>query len=133
MSNKYKINLLFLAVFLSSCDNQYWTRNDSIHIGHGDAVESNMAAHIRDPSPKLSENTNIPMDPVKKRIAKNCYLLGQKPSDPLGELARDFSSGGSGGGKGDVTVYAGGGGGGGGGDAACKEIGPYLNGSEQAH
>ena len=137
MKNQTKLIIILSCITVSSCDNQYWTRNDSIYLGHGDAVRTNIAAHIRDPSPKTSENINIPMDPVKKRIAKNCYLMGQKPSDPLGELARDFGAGGSGSGKNSPSMYASGGLGGGkggvGDDAACKEIGPYLNGSEQAH
>lgn len=89
------------AVMIGGCSNQYWTRADSIYLSHGDAVRSNIAVQVPDPWPKKSENTNIPMDPVKSQHAVECYRLGQKPSDPLGPIASSFksNSGGTGGGS----------------------------------
>ena len=109
------LGLLTSVILLSACSNQYWTRSDSIYLSHGDAVRSNIAVQVPDPWPKKSENTNIPMDPVKSQHAIECYRLGQKPSDPLGPLASGFKS------------SAGDGGGGGGGSSqaqGCQQTGP---------
>ena len=82
-------NILQMIVFSSclllvGCGNQYWTRNDEIYLHTGDAVRSNIAVQVPDPWPKKSENTNLPMDPVKAQYAVNCYRLGRRPSDSLG-------------------------------------------------
>lgn len=83
-----KINSLPIVfsscLLLVGCGNQYWTRNDAIYQHTGDAVRSNIAVQIPDPWPKKSENTNIPMDPVKSQYAVECYRLGKRPSDSLG-------------------------------------------------
>lgn len=86
------ISIIIFAMTIVGCSNQYWTRSDSIYLSHGDAVRSNVAVQVPDPWPKKSENTNIPMDPVKSQHAIECYRLGQKPSDPLGPIASSFRS-----------------------------------------
>lgn len=88
------IGWLFISTSLVGCGNQYWERTDSIYLSHGDAVRSNLAVQIPDPWPKKSENTNIPMDPVKAQHAMECYRSGKKPSDPLGPIAAGFRPGG---------------------------------------
>ena len=83
---KIKLHLFIFvsSLILTGCGNQYWTRNDAIYLHTGDAVRSNIAVQVPDPWPKKSENTNIPMDPVKAQYAVNCYRLGRRPSDSLG-------------------------------------------------
>lgn len=90
--NNYPL-LMLISINLAGCGNQYWTRSDSIYLSHGDAVRSNIAVQVPDPWPKKSENTNIPMDPVKAQHAMECYRTGKKPSDPLGPIAGGFRLG----------------------------------------
>lgn len=109
-----KIGLLLISTSLIGCNSQYWSRSDSIYLSHGDAVRSNIAVQVPDPWPKNSENTNIPLDPVKAQHAMECYRTGKKPSDPLGPIAGGFRAG-SGAGQGS------------GGDSAtdgCQQTGP---------
>lgn len=87
------IGLLIINLSLLGCNEQYWTRSDSIYLSHGDAVRSNLAVQVPDPWPKNSENTNIPLDPVKAQHAMECYRTGRKPSDPLGPIAGGFRAG----------------------------------------
>ena len=102
---------LLIAASISGCGNQYWYRGDSISLNHGDAVRSNIAVQVPDPWPKKSENTNIPMDPVKAQYAVDCYRLGKKPSDSLGTGTWGFNT------------SANRGGGQGGGATTCQETG----------
>lgn len=69
--------LLILAwAGLSACSNIYYERKDSVSMPHGDSVEANKALQIADPWPKGSQNTNIPMDPVKAAQAMYKYRCG---------------------------------------------------------
>ena len=115
------IYILAMSCFsIAGCNDQYWRRSDSIYLQHGDAVRSNMAVQIPDPWPKGSDNTNIPMDPVKARNAIECYRLGQKTADPLGSVTMGYKS------------TAGGGGGGGSGGSACQSAGGQATGGDMS-
>lgn len=95
---------IFMCVAtLPACGNQYWYRGDSISLNHGDAVRSNIAVQVPDPWPKNSDNTNIPMDPVKAQYAIECYRLGKKPSDSLGPFNMAYGMGGRGSGGSDTS------------------------------
>jgi len=91
---------------ISGCNDQYWRRSDSIYLNHGDAVRSNIAVQVQDPWPKGSDNTNIPMDPVKAQAAIECYRQGAHAGDPLGSASMGFKStaGGAGGGGGASNI-----------------------------
>lgn len=58
---------------LEACSNQYWQRTDTINFAAGDAVATNSAVHIPDPWPRRSDDTNIPMDPIKAANAIELY------------------------------------------------------------
>jgi hypothetical protein len=69
--------LLILAwAGLSACSNMYYERKDAITIGNGDSIEANKVLQIADPWPKGSQNTKIPMDPVKAAQAMYKYRCG---------------------------------------------------------
>lgn len=106
MKSRDKLSIISSFLFLASCGNQYWTRNDAIYQHTGDAVRSNIAVQVPDPWPKKSENTNIPMDPVKAKYAVDCYRLGRRPSDSLGagEWGYKSASNGAGGQSGSATT-----------------------------
>lgn len=98
MKMKFRLLIFASSLILTGCGNQYWTRNDTIYSHTGDAVRSNIAVQVPDPWPKKSENTNIPMDPVKAQYAVNCYRLGRPPSDSLGAGNWGYKAGSGGGG-----------------------------------
>ncbi len=69
--------LLVVAVFgLAACSNTYYERKDTVTFGHGDAVQSNIAIQTPDPWPKRSQDTKIPMDPIKAAQAMYRYRCG---------------------------------------------------------
>lgn len=61
---------------LAACSNQYIERKDSVTLGLGDGVASNIAVMTTDPSPRASQNNSIPMDPVKAGLALARYRAG---------------------------------------------------------
>ncbi len=78
----FPIAILTLASFaLGACSNQYFERKDTIAFSAGDAVAANEAIQIRDPWPRSSQNTNIPMDGVKAELAMRKYRYGQLQSN----------------------------------------------------
>jgi uncharacterized membrane protein YgcG len=100
--------LIVIGATLGACSNMYYERKDSVTMSNGDSVEANRALQIADPWPKGSQNTNIPMDPVKAAQAMYKYRCG-------GSSATGPSSGFS------VNSGGGSGGGGGGGVGASPE------------
>lgn len=86
--------LLILAwAGLSACSNMYYERKDSVTISNGDSVEANKVLQIADPWPKGSQNTKIPMDPVKAAQAMYKYRCGGGQGSTGGFKASDGSSG----------------------------------------
>lgn len=73
---KPKIFLILAAIGVSACSNNYYERKDGLTFSNGDSVEGNKALQIADPWPKGSQNTNIPMDPVKAAQAIYKYRCG---------------------------------------------------------
>lgn len=68
---------------LAACSNQYIERKDSVTLGLGDGVASNIAVMTHDPWPPSSQNNSIPMDPVKAGIALARYrAAGALPNGP---------------------------------------------------
>jgi hypothetical protein len=76
---KAKIILILAAFGMSACSNAYYERKDSVTFSNGDSVEANKALQIADPWPKGSQNTNIPMDPIKAAQAMYKYRCGGAP------------------------------------------------------
>jgi hypothetical protein len=68
--------LILAGASLSACSNIYYERKDSVTFSNGDSVEANKALQVADPWPKGSQNTNIPMDPVKAAQAMYKYRCG---------------------------------------------------------
>lgn len=71
-----RLLLILAGAGLSACSNMYYERKDSITLSHGDSIETNKVLQIADPWPKGSQNTNIPMDPVKAAQAMYKYRCG---------------------------------------------------------
>lgn len=71
-----KFLLILAGIGLNACSNMYYERKDAITLSNGDSVEANKVVQITDPWPKGSQNTNIPMDPVKAAQAIYKYRCG---------------------------------------------------------
>lgn len=71
-----KFLLILAGIGLNACSNMYYERKDAITLSNGDSVEANKVVQIADPWPKGSQNTNIPMDPVKAAQAMYRYRCG---------------------------------------------------------
>jgi hypothetical protein len=74
-----RLLLILAGAGLSACSNIYYERKDSVSMPLGDSVENNKTLQIADPWPKGSQNTNIPMDPVKAAQAMYKYRCGAPP------------------------------------------------------
>jgi hypothetical protein len=79
-----RIFLILAGVGVSACSNNYYERKDGLTFSNGDSVEANKALQIADPWPKGSQNTNIPMDPVKAAQAIYRYRCGG--GTPMGKV-----------------------------------------------
>lgn len=62
---QFRIALIGAACLATSACNQYIERKDSVTLGAGDAVASNIAIQTRDPWARQSRDNSIPMDGVK--------------------------------------------------------------------
>jgi hypothetical protein len=71
-----RLLLILAGAGMSACSNAYFERKDTLTFAQGDSVETNKALQIPDPWPKGSQNTNIPMDPVKAAQAMYKYRCG---------------------------------------------------------
>lgn len=89
-----RILLIIAGVGLNACSNMYYERKDAITLSGGDSVETNKVLQVADPWPKGSQNTNIPMDPVKAAQAMYKYRCGTGS----GGISGGFGSMGGGGG-----------------------------------
>lgn len=61
---------------IAACSNQYIERKDTVTLGAGDAVASNIAVLTHDPWPVASRDNRIPMDGVKAEKALARYRSG---------------------------------------------------------
>ncbi|MCX7898668.1 MAG: hypothetical protein N2444_01010, partial [Methylocystis sp.] len=77
--NRIAIAIVLPGMTLAACDNQYIERKDMLSLGAGDAVATNMAAHVHDPWPPRSADDRIPMDGVKAGTALIRYRAGPAP------------------------------------------------------
>src|SRR3954470_11332751 len=61
MSERACIGAKLAAVALAGCDTSYYLdRRDSLTLGSGEAVETNINTHRYDPWPQFAQNTEIP-------------------------------------------------------------------------
>ena len=75
-------NLLFLATGLAGCT-EYTDRKDTVAFSAGNAVQTNVVTHVRDPWPVYARYRNIPSDGERMQSAVECYrTYDPKPPAP---------------------------------------------------
>ena len=62
-----------LAAMLSGCSDIYYDRRETVALGAGDAVASNMVAQMIDPWPVYVGNKNIAFNGERMQAAVECY------------------------------------------------------------
>src|SRR5437868_1938633 len=75
-SNRVVIGILALSVVVASVSahaDEYWSRQDSITTGLGNASAYNMAVHTIDPWPASSRNPRVHMDGERALLAAERY------------------------------------------------------------
>src|SRR3954447_8723022 len=129
---------LAAAVGLGGCDtSQYFDRRDSLTLGSGEAVETNINTHRYDPWPRFAQNTEIPTSgeiaarAVRRAICDEEVHRTQPQQSPS-PSTRDIAPRGQVGGVGIASsggIGIGGGAGGGGGSATSNPIFNLGNGN----
>ncbi len=79
--NKRLLLVLAATGLLSGCAD-YLNHRDSITFGLGNAVEANKGIHIKEPFPRVAQNTHIPSDGKVINRVMNTYQGGAQTSAP---------------------------------------------------
>src|SRR4051812_40659465 len=129
---------LAVAVALAGCDTSYYLdRRDSLTLGSGEAVETNINTHRYDPWPQFAQNTEIPTGgEIAARAVRRAMCDEEvhrtQPQQSPSPSTRDVAPRGQTGGTGIASSTTIGGGGAGGGAATSSPIINTGSGNVQA-